>query len=273
MFEVRKEQGKLSQTVSLLEVIYHATVRSVRRTHHNALIGLFVNMLQTMILVAVFYIMFAVLGLRGAALRGDFLVYIMTGIFLYLTHTKTMGAVVSSEGPASPMMHHAPMTTFIAITSSALGALYIQVLSVAVVLYIYHIAFTPVHIDHMAGAFGMLMLAWFSGVGVGLIFLAIKPWFPQVASVGSTIYARANMIASGKMFVANTLPFNLLALFSWNPLFHIIDQARGFAFINYNPHYSNWQYPLIVSVVLIMLGFMGEAYTRKHVSLSWSARR
>jgi ABC-type polysaccharide/polyol phosphate export permease len=81
------------------------------------------------------------------------------------------------------------------------------------------------------------------------------------------------MIASGKMFVANTLPFNLLALFSWNPLFHIIDQARGFAFINYNPHYSNWQYPLIVSVVLIMLGLMGESYTRKHVSLSWGARR
>jgi ABC-type polysaccharide/polyol phosphate export permease len=273
MFEVRRQQSKLSKTVALLEVIYHATVRSVRRTHHNALIGLFVNMLQTMILVAVFYIMFAVLGLRGAALRGDFLVYIMTGIFLYLTHTKTMGAVVGSEGPASPMMHHAPMTTFIAITSAALGALYIQVLSVSVVLYLYHIAFTPVHIDNMAGAFGMLMLAWFSGVGVGLIFLSIKPWFPQVAGVGSTIYARANMIASGKMFVANTLPFNLLALFSWNPLFHIIDQARGFAFINYNPHYSNWQYPLIVSVVLIMLGLMGESYTRKHVSLSWGARR
>jgi hypothetical protein len=28
-----------------------------------------------------------------------------------------------------------------------------------------------------------------------------------------------------------------------------------------------------VSLGLMMIGFMGEAYTRKHVSLSWGARR
>lgn len=41
------------------------------------------------------------------------------------------------------------------------------------------------------------------------------------------------MIASGKMFVANTLPNFMLAMFDWNPLLYTIDQARGFAFINY----------------------------------------
>ena len=30
----------------------------------------------------------------------------------------------------------------------------------------------------------------------------------------------------------------MLTIFDWNPLFHTIDQARGFTFINYNPHYS-----------------------------------
>ncbi|HID07243.1 MAG TPA: ABC transporter permease, partial [Armatimonadetes bacterium] len=30
-------------------------------------------------------------------------------------------------------------------------------------------------------------------------------------------------------------------------------------------------YPLTVSIILLMLGFMGESYTRKHVSISWSA--
>jgi len=65
----------------------------------------------------------------------------------------------------------------------------------------------------------------------------------------------------------------MLVLFDWNPLFHIIDQARGFTFINYNPHYSNWVYPLLVSIALLMIGFMGEAYTRRHASRSWGARR
>lgn len=231
------------------------------------------NMLQTMILVAVFYVMFAVLGLRGSMIRGDFLLYIMSGIFMYMTHIKTLGAVVGSEGPASPMMQHAPMNTFVAIMSAAMSQLYTQVLSVVVVLYIYHIAFQPISVEYPAAAFGMLLLGWFSGFAVGMVFLALKPWFPDFVSVASMIYIRANMIASGKMFLANTLPFNMLAMFSWNPLFHIIDQARGFTFINYNPHYSNWVYPLGFSIIVTMIGFMGEAYTRKHASLSWGARR
>ncbi len=273
MFEVGQQQSRLNQVVSLLEVIYHATVRDVRKTHANALIGLFLNMLQSLTLVLVFYVMYAVLGLRSSIIRGDFLLYIMSGIFLYMTQIKTMGAVAGSDGPASPMMQHAPMNTFVAIVSAALSQLYTQVFSVVVLLYVYHIAFTPITIYDPASAFGMLLLAWYSGVGIGLIFLAIKPWFPQVAGVGSTIYARANMIASGKMFLANSTPYYILAMFTWNPLFHIIDQARGFVFINYNPHHSNWLYPLLVSAGLMMIGFMAEAYTRKHVSISWGARR
>lgn len=103
--------------------------------------------------------------------------------------------------------------------------------------------------------------------------MALKPWAPGFVSVFSSIYARANMIASGKMFVANTLPSFMLAMFDWNPLFHAIDQSRGFAFINYNPHYSSISYAVKVSIVLIMVGLMLEFYTRKNASASWEAAR
>jgi ABC-type polysaccharide/polyol phosphate export permease len=65
----------------------------------------------------------------------------------------------------------------------------------------------------------------------------------------------------------------MLSLFDWNPLFHSIDQARGFAFINYNPHFTSWGYGVTVSVILVLLGLMGEFYTKRRVSLSWNARR
>lgn len=269
----RKPRTGFGIALTIFELIYHSIVRSVRKTHNNAFMAIAMNMLQVVVFVMAFYVMFSVLGLRGAAIRGDFLLYIMSGIFLYMTHTKTLGAVVGSEGPASPMMQHAPMNTIIAIASSALGALYIQVLSLMMILFIYHVAFTPLEIDDPYGAFGMLLIAWFTGVGLGLVLLAIKPWFPTFVSIFTTIYQRANMIASGKMFVANTLPGFMLAMFDWNPLFHSIDQARGFAFINYNPRYSNWEYAWWVGVVLMMIGLMGEFYTRRHASISWSARR
>ena len=274
MFQsTRKPQGGFSSAVAMLELIYHSIVRSIRKQHGNAFMAILMNMLQAIFFVMAFYVMFSILGLRGAALRGDFLLYIMSGIFLYLTHIKAMGAVSGSEGPASPMMQHAPMTTVIAITSAALGSLYVQVLSMSVILFVYHVAFVPITIEEPAAAFGMLLLAWFTGCSLGMVLLALKPWFPTFVSIFGLIYQRANMIASGKMFVANTLPGYMIVMFDWNPLFHSIDQSRGFVFLNYNPRYTHWEYAFWVGLVLLMVGMMGEFYTRKHASLSWNARR
>jgi ABC-type polysaccharide/polyol phosphate export permease len=195
----------------------------------------------------------------------------MSGIFLYMTHTKALSAVVSSEGPASPMMQHAPMNTTIAILAAALSSLYLQILSLVVVLFLYHVAVTPVYIDQPIGAMGMLLAAWFVGVAIGMVLLAAKPWAPEGVKFLVSVYTRVSMIASGKMFVANSLPSTMLALFDWNPLFHTIDQARGYIFLHYNPHFSSSTYPVYVAVGLLVIGLMGEFYTRKNASLSWRA--
>lgn len=263
----------LSGAATMAELIYHAIVRSVRAGHSNAFIALAKNMMQIVVFVLAFYLMFEVLGLRGTALRGDFLLYIMSGVFLFMCHIKAVGAVVGSEGPASPMMKHAPMNTVVAICAAAIGSLYTQLLTLAIILFVYHAMVKPIEIDDPAGAFAMLMLAWFTGCSVGLVLLALKPWFPTFVGLCTTIYTRANMIASGKMFVANQLPASLLALFDWNPLFHSIDQCRGFVFRNYFPHNSSWEYALWVGIILTMIGLMGEYYTRKQVSSSWYAKR
>lgn len=273
MFQYKKRQTTFSAALSLSELVYHSVVRSIRKTHGNAVVSLLMNMIQAVVFVMAFFLMFTLLGLRGSALRGDFLLYIMSGIFLFMVHTKTLGAVVGSDGPSSPMMKHAPMNTVVSISAAAVGALYIQILSMVAILFVYHVSFKPIVIEDPIGALGMLMLAWFTGIGVGVIFLALKPWFPTFVKIAVTVYQRANMIASGKMFVANTLPAFMLSMFDWNPLFHCIDQTRGFMFLNYVPRNSDPWYPLLVGLVLFMLGFMGEFYTRRNVSLSWSAKR
>ncbi len=276
MFQMTTPRSRLGSAIYIAELIYHNSVRSVRKSHGNAFMAIFMNMLQTIVFVMAFYVMFQILGLRGTALRGDFMVYIMTGIFLYMTHSKTLGAVSGSEGPASPMMQHAPMNTAIAIAAAMISTLYIQVLSLVAILFVYDAAFAPgvlLEIYDPIGCLGMVLLAWFSGAAIGMVFLAAKPWFPTPVGIISTVYQRANMIASGKMFVANTLPPYMLTMFDWNPLFHCIDQSRGFAFLDYSPRNSSWEYALYLSIFLIMIGLMGEFYTRKHASASWGARR
>ncbi len=273
MFKVEVRKTGLNSALTILELIYHNTVRSIRKGYRNAMIGLLMNIFQTVLFIGVFYIMSMVLGMRSTAIRGDFVVYLMSGVFMFMTNAKTMGAVAGAEGPTSAMMQHAPMNTAIAICSSALASLYTQILSITVVLGVYQMAFGRVEIYDPIGALGMLLLAWLNGIGVGMVVLALKPWWPGFVGLASKFYLRVNMFASGKMFVANTLTYKMLQMFDWNPLFHIIDQARGYAFINYYPQKSSISYALYVTIVLLMLGLMGEFFTRRRVSISWGAGR
>lgn len=273
MFQARQRKSGLQVFFSLCELTFVAAVRKVRKSHGNALIGLLINILQASLFVAAFYFMFDILGTRQMAIRGNFIVYLLTGIFLYLTHIKSLGAVMSAEGPTSPMMQHAPMNTLVAILSSALQVLYQQTLALLVILFAVHTLFEPVSFYQWAPAFMMFILAWYSGVAIGLLLLALKPWMPDIVVILQTVWSRANMIASGKMFVANMMTAKMVAMFSWNPLFHVIDQARGFTFNNYFPHFTNWEYPFYVCTAMAALGLIGEYYTRKHASLSWSAGR
>ena len=267
---IRKTQGRSALT--LLDVIFHASVRTIRKSHRNAAFGLIMNMFQAVLFVLIFMVTFQLLGLKHTAVRGDFMLYIMSGVFMFMTHTKTMGAVAGSEGPTSAMMKHAPMNTIVSISAAALSTLYTQVLSACVMLLFYHVVFQPITIDQPIGTLGMLILSWISGAAIGMIFLAAKPWNPDLVGVLTMIYMRMNMIASGKMFLANTMPTHILAYFTWNPLFHTIDQTRGFVFLNYNPHYSSIIYPVKVTVVCILIGLMGDFYTRRHASVSWGAK-
>nr|WP_319248873.1 ABC transporter permease [uncultured Celeribacter sp.] len=273
MFQYTPKQSGKSVALNILRLIFVNTVRHVRKTHGNPLMGLIVNMFQMVMLVLVFTFMYSILQVRGSAIRGDFILFIMSGIFLFITHNKALAAVAGSENATSPMMQHAPMNTAIAIISAALSALYIQVLSVVVILGGYYLLQGGIHIQNPMGAFGMLLLAWFSGAAIGTVLLAAKPWAPRAVQIIQTVYSRANMFTSGKMFVANQTPAFLRSMFTWNPLFHTIDQARGFTFVNYNPHYSSIAYAVIFSMVFLVVGLLAEFFTRKRASISWSAGR
>ena len=271
MFKTRSIVGPLSAIFTICGLIFNTIVKDIRKGQRLPIMSLVTEVVQSVILVLAFFLLFQLLGLRGAALRGDFILYIMSGIFLFLTHIKAMSAVFGADGPTSPMMQHSPMNTAISLIAASLGSLYIQTLSMLLILLTYHLFFSTFTILDPFSAYMMFVLAWFSGSAIGMFLYALKPWAPNFVTILQTVIQRANMIASGKMFVANMLPPKMLAMFDWNPLFHCIDQARGYAFVNYFPRNSDYTYTLIVAICLLTLGLLGDYYTRRHASSSWSA--
>lgn len=271
MFQVNPPRSKLQSALKLLELVFHTAARNVRKAHGNAVMGILINIGQMVLMLVIIWLLFAIIGKGGSPIRGDFIIYILSGVALFMTHVKTVSAVQGASAPTSPMLLHAPMSTMVAVAAAALSSLYTQAVSLAVILFFYHAIVAPVTIDEPVGAFLMVLLAWATGIGIGMILQSIMPWAPDLFGMISTIYRRASIIASGKMFLANTMPSSMLPWFDWNPLFHAIDQGRGFIFLNYVPHNTSVTYPLKGAAVVLIIGLMAEYYTRRHVSVSWSA--
>ena len=268
-----QERSWIGLGFETLELIYHVGVRNLRKTHNNAVLGLLMSIVQALLMLLIMFFMMSLFGMRRIAVRGDFMLYVMSGVFMFMTHVKAISAVSHADGPTSQMMMHAPMNPIISIMGAALGSLYQQTLSAAVILFVYHALWNPITIDQPVGMLGMFLLSWFAGVGIGMVFLSAKPWQPELVGILVTLYTRANVIASGKMVLANNLASSRRDWFDWNPLFHTIDQARGFIFLNYTPRYTDYHYAIYYALICMMIGLMAEFFTRQHASASWNKRR
>jgi len=130
-------------------------------------LGLVISILQALVMIVIMYFMMQLFGLRRVAVRGDFMLYVMSGVFMFMTHSKAIGAVSGADGPTSSMMMHAPMNPIISIMGAALSSLYQQVLAASVILFVYHVVWQPITIDQPVGMLAMFMVSWFSGVGIG----------------------------------------------------------------------------------------------------------
>lgn len=253
------------------ELVYHAIVRKVRTSSGSASLGLLNEVIQILVMVAMFYAMYSFMGLRGLTIRGDFVVFLLTGVFLFLTHNKAISSTMSAATSIDAITQHAPMTTIISILGNALSALYLQVLALFFIVIVVHVLRGGLDILNPVGLIMPFLLSWASGCAIGLLFMAARPVAPRPIALLCTMYRRANMVSSGKMVPANMMSGSMVSFFSWNPLFHTIDQARGHAFVNYYPHNSDLMYAVWFTVVALVIGLMGERWLSKNMSQSWNA--
>ena len=146
--------SKIRGGFELLELIFHDAIHNLRKTHGNAVFGLVMSIFQSVMIVLIMYVIFHILGVRSAAIRGDFMLYVMSGVFMFMTHVKTLAAVSSADSPASSMMMHAPMNPIVAISAAALASLYQQTLSAGVILFFYDAVFAQITIRDPVGVLG-----------------------------------------------------------------------------------------------------------------------
>lgn len=271
MFTPRRNRNMIQAAGTTLSLIYYQTVYNLRTAHRNAVLGLILTIAQSAVFLMAFLVFYLAFGVRQSPIRGDFILFILSGIITFMLHVQTVGAVSNSHSVGNKLARHTPLTPAVLISAAALAVLYRQTVSCIAILCFYHVIVAPLEFESWPGCLAMFLLSWFCGACVGLILLGLRPWSRKTANLLTTIYQRVNMFGSGKMFVANILPGLLLPWFLWNPLFHIIDQMRGFVFINYSPLRTSPSYALWFAIAALMIGLLINFTTRKYESISWGA--
>ncbi len=127
--------------------------------------------------------MITILGMKALIVRGSFILFLISGIFLYMTHIKAVGKIAGSGDATNTMLKHAPVSTLLLILSAAFSALYIQFLSMGVILLIAHVLIEPVAFFDIKGFIKCFFVAWGSGAAIGLVFLSLNNY--RLSSVGS----------------------------------------------------------------------------------------
>ena len=93
MFVQQRNRNMLEAAFNTLALIYHVTVNNLRKGQRNAVVGLMMTVVQAVAMILGFYLVYFIIGVRYSPIRGNFIVYIMTGIFMFMAFSQAIGAV------------------------------------------------------------------------------------------------------------------------------------------------------------------------------------
>lgn len=248
-----------------LAVLYATTVREIRSSAGASQLGLILNILQTLAYVGAFYVLFVMIGRRDAGLRGDTMMFLLSGVLLFRMHVETMSKVMGAVSANQALLNYEPTKSVIFVWARALTALYEFLLVTILMIGAAALARGELELHHPFGLIAPILAAWLSGVGVGLLFMFAQAHFSWFGVI-STLYRRVLMFTSGKFFVANAVPTVALPFLWWNPLFHAIDLTRGAIFVNYAPRNTSFEVMVSLALGLLVIGHVFEA--RLHRALN-----
>ncbi|MDO5606806.1 MAG: ABC transporter, partial [Paracoccus sp. (in: a-proteobacteria)] len=167
MFQQRQTKNIFEAALTTVALIYHLTVYKLRKGERNAITGLAMIIFQAVLLVTVFYVFFYLMGLRTSPIRGNLIVYIMTGIFMFMVNNASIQTITGAESSISALMKHGPMNPAITICASALSVLYQQAIAAGVLLFATNHFIAPIELESLLGCIAMFLLSWFSGCCIG----------------------------------------------------------------------------------------------------------
>lgn len=201
------------------------------------------------------------LALRTPPLGSSFMLFYATGYIPYNTYRGVSADVTSAIRSNKGLLSYPVVTVLDAVLSKFLLST-LTMLVVGIILYtaIILTLAQPVQID-----IGAITLAFFLsaliGLGVGAVNCVLFGFFPIWRSIWK-ILSRPTFIASGVLFLYESVPGALQEVLWFNPVAHVIGLMRAGIYGGYHPTWVSVPYVVGVALALFVIGaYLLRRYT------------
>lgn len=240
-------------------LMWALTVREIRQNSGGPAIGVLKGIGVALAFCLAFYFIMTFAGLTGLAVRGDLMIFIIIGIGFFFAAKMTLMASLQAMTGSWDMAAHPHLSPVLFVYAKSMSIYYNYFIAI-VILYLGNgMLGGSYQLQSPIMFFPLFTLCWLCGMGAGMV-LGFLMFYFSWAQMFKRIFLKIMFITSGKFTNANVIPNEVLPFFTWNPMFHLIDQMRGAAFVNYTPHNTNLTYPIIVMFFLVVGGHILHDY-------------
>lgn len=195
------------------------------------------------------------LGFRTPPLGTDFAIFYASGLLPYGMFTSTSGKVAQSINFSRQLMGY-PRVTFM---DAILARLLLNVLTQGMVACILFTAIrsvsdtrTILDLKYILHAYAMAIGL---GLGIGMLNCMLFARYPLWSTAWSVI-TRPLVLVSGVIFLHDNIPEPYRHWLSWNPLVHMVGEARRGFYYSYSGDYVDPVYAWSIAGITIVLGLV-----------------
>ncbi|MEL7463486.1 MAG: hypothetical protein AAFN79_05435 [Pseudomonadota bacterium] len=234
-------------------------VRGLRESGGGGVLGFLKGVLMALAFCMLFYFIMTFFRLGGLTVRGDMMVFILIGVGFFFAMKFSLIAAMAAMRKGGALTNHPHLSPLLFVYADSLGVFYNWFLAIVVIFLGNSLYTGKMELETPILFFPIFFLTWLTGVAVGMIIGFLIAYFSW-AMLFKRVLFKLMFFTSGKFTNANVLPGEMLAIMKWNPLFHLIDQMREAAFVNYTAHHTNLVYPTLCCFILLFIGHLLYSY-------------
>jgi capsular polysaccharide transport system permease protein len=235
-------------------VTFALMMRDMSTTYGSSSFGYLWAILEPIGAIAMLSLAFSI-ALSSPALGGSFMLFYATGYIPFMMYNTMQNKVGAALRENLQLLFYPRVTYADAILSRYILTMLTQFL-VAIIVFV-----GITKLDHvnqqvdLTAVFLSLSVGGFLGLGVGTLNCVIIHLMPSWRQLWSII-TRPIFMLSCIFFLFSNLPEWVQAILWWNPIVHVVGEARIGFYANYRGEYVSLVYPMLFGAITLLIGLL-----------------